>query len=894
MKLRLVTLSLVALAVLPSLVLAQGKLTTPEQEFGHVIGADYELPNYKQLDTWWHKLAKQSDRMRLVEIGKTEEGRTQLMAIVSSPANLKKLDHYREISKKLALAEGVNEKAARALAQEGKAVVWIDGGLHASEVLGAQQLMETLWQMISGNDAETKRILNDVIILFVHANPDGMDLESDWYMRNADSKERTLSGVPRLYQKYIGHDNNRDFYASTQSETKNMNRVMYQQWYPQIVYNHHQTGPSGTVLFCPPFRDPFNYYCDPLVISGIDLVGAAMQGRFIAENKPGATSRTGTLYSTWWNGGLRTTAYFHNMIGLLTETIGGPTPTRIPYVAERQIPKADILDPIEPQVWHFRQSVDYSVTANKAVLDLASRHREQFLFNIWRMGENSIERGSKDSWTNLPSRVTKAETYEDIRKPEQRDPRGYVIPADQVDFLTATKFVQALLDNGVKIQRATAAFTVAGKIYPAGSYVVKAAQAFRPHVLDMFEPQDHPNDFVVPGAAPTPPYDIAGWTLAYQMGVKFDRILEDFTAPTEVLPWTVQPPKGKIEPANRAAGYLLSHQVNDSFLATNRLLKAGERVYWLQGEGVEPGTLFIPAREHTEELVEKLADQVGLNFKAVSVAPVGKALELHPVKVGLWDRYGGSIESGWVRWLLEKFEFPFQVVYAPALDAGGLKQKFDTLVFVDNAIPSGDRRGGGGSGADRDVPAEFANQQGSVTAAKTVPQLKQFMTDGGTVSTIGSSTNLAYQLGLPIESALVETDADGKVKALPQTKFYVPGSLLQVRVDNTRPIAYGIPGQVDVMFDHSPSFKLKGSGEGVDKIAWYDSASPLRSGWAWGASYLKDSIAIAEAPIGKGHLYLFGPEITFRAQPHATFKFLFNSIYLSNATPVVLSRWATP
>src|SRR5690606_32225884 len=198
---------------------------------------------------------------------------------------------YRDIARRLALAEGLTDAEAQRLAREGRAIVWIDGGLHATEVLGAQQLMETVYQLVSRTDEETLRILDDVIILAVHANPDGMELVSDWYMREADPQDRSTRGLPRLYQKYVGHDNNRDFYASTQSETENMNRVMYTEWYPQIVYNHHQTGPAGTVMFAPPFRDPFNHNYDPLIMASIDMVGSAMHDRFLREGKPGVTMR---------------------------------------------------------------------------------------------------------------------------------------------------------------------------------------------------------------------------------------------------------------------------------------------------------------------------------------------------------------------------------------------------------------------------------------------------------------------------------------------------------------------------------------------------------------------------------------------------------------------------
>ena len=315
----------------------QSKITSPKQQFGFNLGDDYQLTNYVQLTEYWKKLAQQSDRMKLVEIGKTAEGRPMLMAIITSPENHKKLDRYKEISRRLALAEGLTDDQARALAAEGKAVVWIDGGLHATEVLGAQQLMELVYQMVSLNDPETMRFLKDDILLAVCVNPDGIDLVSNWYMREPEPTKRSTAGVPRLYQKYVGHDNNRDFYMTTQPETEAINRIFYHEWFPQIVYNHHQTGPPGTVLFAPPFRDPFNYYHDPLVPLGIDLVGAAMHNRFAVEGKPGATTRSGAPYSTWWNGGLRSTTGFHNMLGLLTETIGNPTPMEIPFLPTKTV-----------------------------------------------------------------------------------------------------------------------------------------------------------------------------------------------------------------------------------------------------------------------------------------------------------------------------------------------------------------------------------------------------------------------------------------------------------------------------------------------------------------------------------------------------------------------------
>jgi hypothetical protein len=666
-------LIIATLALLSSLVVAaaaQNKLTSPKDHFGFDIGDDYQLANYTQYEAYIKRLDRESDRMKVVEMGKSAEGRTMYLAIITSPENHKKLDRYKEISRRLALAEGLTDEQARALAREGKAVVWIDGGLHATEVLGAQQLIETIWQLNSRTDEETVRFLNETIVLCCLVNPDGMELVSNWYMREPDVTKRNTASIPRLYQKYIGHDDNRDFYMSTQPETEAINRVFFHEWFPQIVYNHHQTGPPGTVIFIPPFRDPFNYLFDPIVVTELDLVGAAMQNRYSAEGKPGATNRSGSNYSTWWNGGLRTTVYFHNMIGLLTEAIGNPTPMEIPFVVNRQLGQANLPFPIEPQKWHFRQSIEYELTANRAVIDVAAKNREDFLFNIYRMGKNSIERGSRDNWTTYPGRVAEVQAaidrdrrqggeggsqsdetqsdapsfarmrgaptkyYEMLRKPELRDPRGFVIPSDQADFLTATKFVNTLIKTGVTVHRATSDFQVAGKSYPAGSYVVKAAQAFRPHALDMFEPQDHPNDFQYPGGPPIPPYDNAGWTLAFQMGVKFDRILDGFDGPFEKVTGLVKPAPGKVTAAPNAAGYLTSHQVNDSFIAMNRLLRDNEEVYWIKqsfsagGKTYPAGTIFIPVKPSTQAKLQKIAAELGLNFEAVSTKPAGEALKL--------------------------------------------------------------------------------------------------------------------------------------------------------------------------------------------------------------------------------------------------------------------------
>ena len=913
----------VLLSILISLppLFGQPRVTSPQQQFGFEIGADYQLVNYTQLLSYWQKLAEESDRVSLENIGQTAEGRPMVMAVVTSPENQKDRERLREISRRLALTEGLTEDEARALAREGRAIVFIDGGLHATEILGSQQLIELVWQMASRSDAETRRILDNVILLAVPSNPDGLELVADWYMREEDPFKRTTRNIPRLYQKYIGHDNNRDFYMVTQPETEAVSRVMYLEWFPQIVYNHHQSGPAGTVLFCSPFRDPFNYFYDPLIPTGIELVGAAMHARFAAEGKAGATMRSGAPYSTWWSGGLRSTAYFHNMIGILTETIGNPTPLDIPFLPEKQLPTNDLPFPVPPQKWHFRQSIDYSISADKAILDLAAKMREDFLLNIYRMGRNAIERGRRDHWTLSPLRIEKVEEairkenvksegyrrgypirfYELLREPSARDPRGYIIPADQPDFGTATKFVNTLIKSGVTVLQAQGSFEVGGKTYPRDSYVIKCAQAFRPHILAMFEPQDHPHDVPYPGGPPIAPYDSAGWTLAFQMGIVFDRILEGFEGPFKKIQGRAAVAPGEVTGTPEPIGYLIDHRVNDGFIAVNRLLREGEEVYWLMGplvtEGTSypPGAIFVQAGPGTRERVERQAKDLCLKIVAAGTRPRGEALKIAPVRIGLWDQYGGSMASGWTRWLLEQFEFPYEVVFPARLDAGNLRDNYDILIFPSGAIPRQDREPERefrffAPPKPEEVPREFRDRLGTVTVAETVPQIRRFLEDGGSVLAIGSSTVVARHLELPLANPLVERRPDGTEARLPRDKYYIPGSILQAKVDTGRPLAFGMNERTDFYFNNSPVFALQPeavSGN-VRPVAWFDTPAPLRSGWAWGQTYLEMTVAVAEAAVGTGQLFLYGPEVIFRGQPHGTFKLLFNGIFYGAARKVTL------
>jgi hypothetical protein len=899
-------LAVLLFGILPLLAFSQS-IPTPKSHLGFDIGEPYKLATFSELEAYFKKVDAASDRVLYTSIGQTEFGKEHPMLIITSPKNFSQLERYKEISQKLGRAE-ITQEEAKALAKEGKPIIWIDGGLHSNEVVGAQQLIETAYQLASRNDEETLKILDEVIILLVHANPDGMEIVSNWYMRNEDPAKRNKA-IPVLYQKYVGHDNNRDFYMNNMKESTNISLQQYVEWLPQIVYNHHQTAPSGAVVAGPPYRDPFNHVFDPLIITSLDAVGAAMINRLHTEDKPGYTRLDGSVFSTWWNGGLRTTPYFHNMIGILTEIVGDPSPFSIPLVPDRLIPNNGTPYPVTPGPWPFRRSIDYSVSLNYAILNHAVRHGDELLYNFYLMGRNAIEKGNTDTWTRYPkyaqaiqdefnaSQKKKAaddpemasfgfragmpvQFYDSVYKdPSKRDPRGYVLSADQEDFSTAIKFLNALIKSGILVEKATADFTLGGKSYPKGSYVVRTGQAFRPHVLDMFEPQDHPNDFLYPGGPPIRPYDAAGWTLAFQMGVDFDRIMDAVDGPFERVPYgQLLSPDPVTFPSG--SGFLLDARINDSFLAVNDLLKSKVKVYRTSSEvkDLPAGSFYVPAAGKKD--LEVVAKKYGVKITAASGMPAG-AKEVKPSRIALFDQYGGSMPSGWVRWMMEQFHFDYKQIFPQEIDGGNLADKYDVILFIGPGIPGGSGGFGGGNQPKKEeIPSEYHHMIGRLTLDKSIPQLRSFLEKGGQIVTVGAATSLAYHLDLPVSNALVEV-SNGSEKPLSGEKYYIPGSILEMYVDESAPANYGMGETVNVLFNNSAVFKLAPDAalRGVKPLAWFGVDPPLKSGWAWGQQYLKNGVTAFEAQVGKGKLYAYGPEITFRAQSHGTFKMLFNNLY---------------
>ncbi|RMG53313.1 MAG: peptidase M14, partial [Acidobacteria bacterium] len=285
---------------------------------GFEPGQERHLANWEAITRYFRQLAAASPRVQLQEFGQSTLKRPLIVAVITSEANLRKLDRIREIQRLLADPRLiVDEREARQLIEEGKVVVAINCSIHSTEIVASQMSMELAYELASDDSAEVKEILdNTVILLFPSVNPDGIDLVASWY-------EKTLgtpfegTAPPELYHPYAGHDNNRDWFMLTQVETQAVTKLFYREWFPEIVYDIHQMGRNGARMFVPPFYDPPNPNIDPLILQEIARIGSHMGLALTAAGFKGVLTRA--QYTTWWHGGFRTAPYYHNAVGLLTE-----------------------------------------------------------------------------------------------------------------------------------------------------------------------------------------------------------------------------------------------------------------------------------------------------------------------------------------------------------------------------------------------------------------------------------------------------------------------------------------------------------------------------------------------------------------------------------------------
>lgn len=845
-------------------IVSYGGIKSPEEFLGYKVGSDYKIARWDKIVEYFKYLDQNSDNMEVLELGASTLGNPFIMAVVSSRENLENIEHYKGIVKKLADPRITTEEEARKLSKEGKVIVLITANIHSDEIAGVQASMELAYSLIAGksNMIDEKKVLSDVILLIIPSmNPDGEIMIVDWYNKWLGT-EYEGSGMPWLYHYYAGHDNNRDWYFFNLKETRLVSEVYYQSWLPQIVVDQHQMGLEGARMFVPPYYDPPNPNVHPLIWRQLEVIGAHMAKDLEEQGKAGVISRA--YFTGWWEGASVQTPWWHNIVGVLTEvaSVNIASPIYVEYGeltgSELGLPEykqyMNFPNPWKGGAWRLRDIVEYELISAYSVLKTASNYKEDFLYNFYKMARDAIEK-SKDE-----------------------QPYAFVIPAGQKDTESLYKMLEILMLGGVEIYKAKENFIADQKNYSAGSYIIYLAQPYGRNVKDLLEIQRYPALRKYPGGPPISPYDVTGWTLGLQMGIDVDQINNHFNVKDFKLT-DVDYQKGIVE-GDGGYAYILEDFSNSSFKAVNILLKEGYDIYrainnFNVGEvKYDAGTYIILSKNNDIEKIKALAVRHNLSLNAISKKPEVVAKKISVPKIGLYKPWIPSMDEGWTRLLLERYEFNFTNIDNKAIKAGNLNEHYNVIVIpdisesiiVDGKPPERWRR------YFRELPPEY---RGGITK-KGVEQLKKFIEDGGTLILFDSATDFAIKnLEVPITNVLEKYKSD---------EFYCPGSLLRVKIDNGHPLAYGMREEAAILFNSSQAFQTIIPYGKYDRkvVAYYPEENVLLSGWMLGEEKLYKKAALVDLRIGKGRIILYGFRVQHRAQTYGTFKLFFNALYYNN------------
>ncbi len=849
-------------------------IPTPAAIIGHEVGADYKLARWEKIVTYFDLLGRSSDRINVRRIGDTTEGNPYLLCEISSAETIARLDEYRALQARVADPRLIADPAERDRVElKAKTTIIVTCGLHSTEVAASQMSMELAYDLAVGNDPRTREILDNCIILLVpSANPDGHNKVIDWYEANLGTQYEG-GRMPWLYQKYAGHDNNRDWFMLNLKETRLLTQVLYYEWHPTILYDIHQMGNRGPRFFVPPFFDPVNPNVDPLIHQSLLIIGGHMATELQERGKTGVVFKA--IYDNWWQGGNRTTPYRHNVVGILTEAASAKIASPV-FKEHGELrggyrgmpdysPAVNFPEPWPGGWWRLRDVVDYEKIACNALFTLAARYRDRFIANHMALSDKALRLGAEEP------------------------PYAWLIPPHQRDPGAAAHMLEILQLSGIEVHRATAPFKADGVEYPIDTFVMLAAQPYRNHLKDMMERQEYPERRQYPGGPAESPYDAAGWTLPLQMGVTaievaapFDGLLEratDFaTAPASPLAADI----------DGVTTWALKRSSNDDYRTANSLMADGEPLFILTSEfqNAPVGSLVVRLSS------DKLAQRAYANLIPLSSMPDGDLIrEMKPPRTALYQPWTSSMDEGWTRFVLEEFDFPYTTIHNAEVRAGNLGDRFDCII-----VPSQSLNSILNGVSDKRMPPPYSGGIGLDGAM----QLERFVQAGGTLVLMDSATELATDLyRVPVRNVLDD---------LPSDEFFCPGSLLRIRVDSSHPLGYGFGDEAAAYFRRSQAFvtgkaalqpgdrddepddtapppmtddeiEAKLAAQPVTTVARYSDNIVLLSGWILGEEHLRNRAAICEVEYGTGRIVLFGFRVQHRGQLHGTFKFLFNAIY---------------
>lgn len=840
---------------------AMAQIPSPDAFVGRKVGSDRFLAPWPRVVSYFQTVAAASDRVKLTSMGTSTLGNDMPLAIITSPGNHANLPHYVDIARRLANPDRLTAGEMEHLVAQGKPIVLVTCTIHATEVAATQMAMLLAHELATSQDPRVLRWLDEVILLLAPSiNPDGQIMVVDWYNRYLGT-EYEGGPLPWLYHHYAGHDNNRDFFMLALAESRAVNDVVYHRFFPQVFLDLHQMGPLGPRMFVPPQTDPLAAEVHPLIFRLADLFGTSMALRLEEAGHTGVGSNM--IFDSYWPGGTRNTAWWKNVVGLLTEVASARVATPI-YIDPGELRggakgfpvyqrRANFPSPWPGGWWRLADIIAYERVATLALLEAVATHARDVLRNFARMGADAVARG------------------------RSQPPTVFLIPPDQHDPVAADLLVELLLRHGVRVERAETPLQVRRQTYPAGTYLLPAAQPYREFLLTMLRPQRYPEVTVSEKGPILAPYDATSWSLPIAMGVEVVECAEPVegrTAPLDALPPHPAPP-----PAG-SGGYTLSAAADTTPIAVNRVLKAGGEVYWLGGAGEDSrGRVWFPPGNAARALLATDPAALRLSPQPLAAPPSGPGWRLKAPRVGLFRPWTASMDEGWTRLLLDRYEFnhralrPEEVRHLATL---GL----DAVILPDvgaAVIRDGAAALRGGEGA---MPPEYRAGVGRDGANALAAWVKA----GGTLVAVNAAAEYAIELfGLPVSNVLARVERES---------FSAPGSSLRILLDRDHPLSWGMRSDEVLYVDDSPAFATRLPEPGTHRrvIARYpeDRRDILVSGYLEGEALLARRAAIVEVGVAQGRVVLIGGKPANRAQTHRTFKLLFNALYLSAARPVEL------
>ncbi len=841
------------------------QVPTPDAHFGFRLGADRRLATAEDISRYFTLLASQSDRVRLIDLGTTTDGHPTPAAVVSAPENIRNLDQIRAANLRLSDPRTLEPADARRLAATQKVIVAIGASIHASEIGATQAASELLHTLVTATDPQMLAVLQNVVVVLIPSlNPDGQRLVTDWYEKQ---KGTPWEGgpMPWLYQKYAGHDINRDAFMMNLAENRNLARFMYSDWHPQVFLTMHQMEDNGPRFFVPPNTDPIDPNSDPLIWRSAALLGSGMALQMQSEGRSGVVSSA--KYDYYWPGFEDSAPIGHNTVCLLTEvaSVDIATPVNVPATELRAgfkgladyRPQINFPDPWPGGRWTLRDIVDYDLSAVRGLLFAASAYREPLVRNFYDMGLHAVEKGRAGG------------------------PFAFLIPPEQHDPATTARLEELLLAGAIEIQRAMEPFRADGEPYPEGTDIIFMTQPYRAYVKSLLERQSYPARRVGPNGPPERPYDVAGWTLPLQMGVSVITIERRFEPPSLTRVTAPRMPNSAVWGERKPSYWVVEGRGNGAALAVNRLLAAGAAPAWtttgLDGLGFhyDAGAIVVPYVRNSEAVVARIARELGLRVDGMkgrlpaNLQPIGRA------RVAVYKPWTASIDEGWTRFVLDSFEFKYSSLTDQQVRAGNLRAQFDAIVLPN--VPGNMLAAGYTSEV---VPPDYAGGLGDAG----IEALRQFVRAGGSLICQGASGGLAVgALELPVRDIAREND----------TRLFVPGSIVRLMLNPSQPLSFGMQPDTAAFFAFSSVYAAASAtalaeeprdpsvAAGVKTVAHYGERDVLLSGWLEGEPIIAGRAAILDAAVGSGRVVLFGFPVQHRGQSHATFRLLFNALFTS-------------